>query len=155
MKGQKKVIDALNAGLADELAAVNQYIVHAEMCENWGYGELHDAIKKRAIDEMKHAETLIARLLFLEGRPVVSKLSPIHIGETVPKMMDYDLEAELGAVKSYNAFVKLCVELGDKGSAEVFDHLLQDEERHVDWIEAQKDQIAQMGIQNYLSQKIK
>jgi bacterioferritin len=155
MKGNKKVIDALNAALADELGAVNQYMVHAEMCENWGYDRLHDAIKKRAIEEMKHAETLIARLLFLEGRPVVSKLSPIHIGETVPKMMDYDLEAELGAVKFYNASVKLCQELGDKGSAEVFDHLLQDEERHVDWLEAQKDQIAQMGLQIYLANQAK
>jgi bacterioferritin len=100
---------------------------------------------------MKHAETLIARLLFLEGNPVVSKLSPIHIGGTVPKIMDYDLEAELGAVKLYNGFVKLCVEAGDKGSAEVFDHLLQDEERHLDWLEAQKDQIAQMTLPNYLA----
>jgi len=154
MKGQKKVIDALNSGLADELAAVNQYMVHAEMCENWGYDKLHDAIKKRAVDEMKHAEAQIARILFLEGRPVVAKLSAIHIGETVAKMMDYDLEAELGAVRSYNAFVRLCVEAGDKGSAEIFDHLLQDEERHVDWLEAQKDQIAQMGLQNYLAQQV-
>ena len=154
MKGQKKVIDALNAGLADELGAVNQYMVHAEMCENWGYDKLHAAIRKRAVEEMKHAEALIARIIFLEGRPVVTKLSPIHIGETVAKMMDYDLEAELGAARSYNAFVRLCVELGDKGSAEIFDHLLQDEERHVDWLEAQKDQIAQMGLQNYLAQQL-
>lgn len=155
MKGQKKVIDSLNMALADELAAINQYMVHSEMCDNWGYAVLHGVIEKRAITEMKHAEKLISRILFLEGQPTVSKLSPIHIGENVQKMMAYDLDAEYGAVKSYRSFVQICRELGDVGTKEMLDGILKDEEDHVDWLEAQKDQIAQMGLQNYLALQVK
>jgi bacterioferritin len=150
MQGNKKVIEQLNARLADELTAVNQYMVHAEMCDNWGYERLHEAIQKRAIDEMKHAERLISRILFLDGRPLVSKLNKIEIGAEVAKMLRNDWKAEEGAIKDYNADIRLAVELGDNGSRELFESILTDEEKHIDWIEAQLDQIEQMGIQNYL-----
>jgi bacterioferritin len=150
MKGNPKIIKQLNARLADELTAVNQYIVHAEMCENWGYEKLHGLIKKRAIDEMKHAEKLIARILFLEGQPLVSDLNKITIGSEVTKQHKNDWEAENGAIRDYNADIRLAVELGDNGTRELFESILKDEEDHIDWIEAQLDQISQMGIQNYL-----
>ena len=114
MKGNAKLIETLNALLADELGAINQYIVHAEMCENWGYGKLHDHFEKRAIDEMKHAGKLIARILFLEGMPIVSKPSPIHIGSDVPKMFQYDHEAEAGAIAAYNEAIILAGEVKDR-----------------------------------------
>lgn len=150
MQGNKKVIEQLNARLADELTAVNQYMVHAEMCDNWGYERLHGAIQKRAIDEMKHAERLIGRILFLEGQPTVSRLNPIEIGADVEKMLRHDWRAEETAIKDYNADIRLAVELGDNGTRELFESILTDEEKHIDWIEAQLDQIKQMGIQNYL-----
>ena len=154
MKGQKKVIDTLNALLADELTAISQYMVHSEMCDNWGYARLHDVVEKRAIDEMKHAEKLIARVLYLEGRPVVTKLNPITIGEVVPKQIDNDWNAEAGAIKSYNAGIKLCVELGDNGTRELLESILKDEEAHIDQLEAQQDQIRQLGVQNFLSEQL-
>ena len=150
MQGNAKVIEQLNARLADELTAINQYMVHAEMCDNWGYEHLHEAIQKHAIDEMKHAEKLIGRILFLEGRPTVSKLNKISIGPDVEKMHKNDWKAEETAVKDYNADIRLAVELGDNGTRELFESILTDEEKHIDWIEAQLDQIEQMGIQNYL-----
>ena len=153
MKGNEKLIKTLNGLLADELTAINQYIVHAEMCANWGYSKLHDAIQARAVTEMKHAETLIERILFLEGKPQVSKLNGIHIGADVPKMMDNDLGAEMGAVKAYNAAVKLAVEVADNATKEMLEHILKDEDGHVDDIEQQRDQIGQMGLAIYLSTK--
>ena len=150
MQGNEKIIERLNARLADELTAVNQYMVHAEMCANWGYEHLHEAIQKRAIEEMKHAERLIGRILFLEGRPTVSKLNKVEIGPDVEKMHKNDRKAEETAIKDYNADIRLCVELGDNGTRELFESILVDEERHIDWLEAQLDQIKQMGIQNYL-----
>ena len=154
MKGQKKVIDKLNDLLADELTAINQYMVHSEMCDNWGYEKLHKAIEKRAIDEMKHAEKLIARILFLEGLPVVSKLKPIHIGAQVEAQHQNDWNAEDGAVKSYNDGIKICRELADNGTRELLESILKDEEAHIDWLEAEMDQIKQMGVQNYLVEQI-
>ena len=154
MKGQKKVIDTLNALLADELTAISQYMVHSEMCDNWGYAKLHAAVEKRAIDEMKHAEKLIARVLFLEGKPIVSKLNPIVIGPVVEKQIDNDWNAEAGAVKNYNAAIKLAVELGDNGTRELLESILKDEEAHIDLLEAQKDQIGQLGIQNFLTEQL-
>ena len=151
MKGNSEVIKVLNSLLASELAAINQYMVHAEMCENWGYERLGSAIQKRAIDEMKHAEGLIARILFLEGIPIVSELAKIHIGADVPKMFANDHEAEAEAIKDYNAAIKLCVEVGDNATKEFLDHILLDEDRHIDEIEAVQDQIGQMGIQIFLS----
>jgi bacterioferritin len=150
MQGNEKVIEQLNARLADELTAVNQYMVHAEMCDNWGYEHLHEAIQKRAIEEMKHAERLIGRILFLEGRPTVSKLNQINIGADVEKMHQNDRKAEETAIRDYNADIRLAAELGDNGTRELFESILVDEERHIDWLEAQLDQIKQMGIQNYL-----
>ena len=151
MKGNEKIITKLNDLLSDELTAVNQYMVHAEMAVNWGYEALADAVEKRAIDEMKHAERLIDRILFLEGMPVVSSYKTIHIGPDVEKQIGNDWTAEDGAVKSYNDGVKLAVEIGDNGSRELMESILKDEEAHIDWIEAQQDQIKQMGIQIYLS----
>jgi len=154
MKGDPKVIKQLNARLADELAAINQYMVHAEMCDNWGYKRLHDAIQKRAIDEMKHAEMLIGRILFFEGQPVVSQLSKIQIGSDVAKQHKYDLEAELAAVKDYNADIRTAEQAGDHGTKELLTSILKDEEAHIDWLEAQLDQIEQMGIQIYLTEQM-
>jgi bacterioferritin len=154
MKGHEKVIETLNALLADELTAINQYMVHSEMCADWLYDELHEAIEKRAITEMKHAEKLIGRILFLEGTPIVSKLLTIHIGPSVLDQLNNDRTAELGAVKGYNEGVRLCTELGDNGSRALLESILADEEDHVDWIEGQLDQIEQMGLQNYLVEQI-
>ena len=150
MKGNEKIITLLNDFLADELTAISQYIVHSEMCANWGYNKLHGATEKRAIDEMKHAEKLIGRILFLEGQPVVGQLNKINIGGTVEAQLIHDLEAEAGAIKAYNDGIRLCLELGDNGSRELIDANLHDEEEHLDWLEAQLDQVSQMGSQNYL-----
>ena len=150
MKGNDKIIAMLNDFLADELTAINQYMVHSEMCANWGYDKLHEAIEKRAIGEMKHAEQLIGRILFLEGQPVVNQLNKINIGGTVEAQIKHDLEAEAGAIKAYNDGIRLCLELGDNGSRDLIDANLHDEEEHLDWLEAQLDQISQMGLQNYL-----
>ena len=150
MKGNEKIIALLNDFLADELTAISQYMVHSEMCANWGYNKLHEAIEKRAIGEMKHAEKLIGRILFLEGQPVVTQLNKMNIGATVEAQLKHDLEAEAGAIKAYNDGIRLCLELGDNGSRELIDSNLHDEEEHLDWLEAQLDQIHQMGSQNYL-----
>jgi bacterioferritin len=153
MKGKATVIQKLNEQLADELTAVDQYMVHAAMCANWGYEELHNSIEKRAIDEMKHAERLIDRIIFLEGIPVVSKLNKMAIGADVKAQLENDHAAEDGAVKTYNECIKVCVAEGDNGSRELFESILKDEEVHIDWIESQLDEIAQMGIQVYLGEK--
>lgn len=153
MKGNEKLLKTLNGLLADELTAINQYMVHAEMCESWGYSKLHEAIQARAITEMKHAEKLIGRILFLEGKPVVSKLNDIHIGDDVSKMMANDLAAEMRAVKAYNAAIKLATDVADNATKEILDGILGDEDGHVDEIEEQRDQIEQMGLAIYLSTK--
>ena len=155
MKGNKRMITKLNELLADELTAISQYMVHSEMCDDWGYHRLHDQVEKRAIDEMKHAEKLIGRILFLEGTPIVSKLKAMHIGADVEKQLKNDWKAEEGAVKAYNEGIQLAVELGDNGSRELLESILKDEENHIDWLEAQADQVQQMGIQNYLAEQIK
>ncbi len=154
MKGNEKVIERLNARLADELAATNQYVLHAEMCENWGYDKLHDSITKRAIQEMKHAEKLVARILFLEGRPMVSRLGTIKIGSDVEKLHGEDWEAERGAIKNYNDDIVFAQESGDHGTRELLESILKDEESHIDWIEEQQDQMTQMGIQTYLGRQV-
>lgn len=154
MKGNAKIIETLNNLLSDELTAINQYIVHSEMCANWGYEKLHEADEKRAIDEMKHAEKLIGRILFLEGIPIVNQLKKITIGADVEAQHKNDWAAEEGAVKAYNAGIALAVEVGDNGTRELLDSILKDEEVHIDWLEAQLDQIKQMGIQNYLVEQI-
>ena len=154
MKGNDKIIEMLNALLADELTAINQYIVQSEMCANWGYDKLHAVFEKRAIDEMKHAEKLIGRILFLEGSPIVSNLNKIHIGPDVETQHNNDWAAEEGAIKAYNDAVRLAVEVGDNGTREILEDILKDEEDHIDWIEAQLDQIKQMGIQVYLAEQV-
>jgi bacterioferritin len=151
MKGNEKLVKVLNQLLADELTAISQYMVHAEMCHNWGYDKLHEHIQKRAITEMKHAEKLIERIIFLEGRPIVSQLNPMHIGAEVPKMMENDLAKEMGAVKGYNGGIKLAVEAGDNATREILEGILKDEDDHVDDIEEHRDEIQQMGLQIFLS----
>ncbi len=154
MKGDAQVIKRLNARLADELTAINQYIVHSEMCANWGYEKLHAAIEKRAIDEMKHAEKLIARILFLEGRPVVDALNKINIGAEVPAQHENDHRAEKEAIAAYNENIEFAVEAGDHGTRQLLESILRDEENHIDWIEAQLDQIRQMGLPTYLVEQL-
>ncbi len=146
----EKVIALLNDLLADELTAINQYMVHSSMCENWGYDRLHQKIEGRAITEMKHAERLIDRLLFLEGTPVVSNLNPMHIGATVEIQLRNDQKAEIDAIQAYNQGIQVCGEQVDYGTRELLESILADEEDHKDWLDAQLDQVDQMGIQNYL-----
>jgi bacterioferritin len=154
MQGNQKIIDTLNSLLADELTAINQYIVHSEMCSNWGYEKLHNVDEKRAIDEMKHAEKLIGRILFLEGIPRVSNLNKITIGAEVAAQHNNDRASEADAIASYNAGIKLAVEVGDNGTRELLESILRDEESHIDWLEAQIEQISQVGIQNYLVEQL-
>jgi bacterioferritin len=151
MKGNDKLLTVLNQLLADELTAISQYMVHSEMCDDWGYEKLHKAIEKQAIDEMHHAEWLIRRIIFLEGIPVVSKLNPIQIGQTVLAMVSNDQEAELGAVRAYNAAVGLAREVADQATVDLLTQILKMEEGHVDWAEMQRAQIEHMGLPNYLT----
>jgi bacterioferritin len=155
MKGNEKIIVLLNDFLADELTAISQYMVHSEMCANWGYDKLHEAVEKRAIGEMKHAEKLIARILFLEGQPAVSKLNKMNVGPTVEAQVKHDLDAEAEAIKGYNDGIRLCLEVGDHGSRELIEANLHDEEEHLDWLEVQLEHINQMGLQNYLLAQVK
>ncbi len=154
MKGDPKVIDVLNSLLAEELTAVNQYMVHSEMCDDWGYEKLHKSIEKRAIDEMKHAEKLIGRILFLEGIPIVSKYNEIHIGADVSEMYKNDHLAEADAIKSYNSAIALCGEARDYATRDILEAILKDEDAHIDNIEAIQDEIKQMGIQVFLSMQL-
>jgi bacterioferritin len=154
MKGNAAVIKKLNDLLAEELTAINQYMVHSEMCDNWGYQKLHKAIEKQAIEEMRHAEWLIGRILFLEGFPTVSKLNRISIGKSVKDLVLNDYEAEVSAVKAYTAAIKMAVGAGDNGSRDLLTKILKDEEAHADWGEVQRDQIQQMGLENYLTNQI-
>jgi bacterioferritin len=151
MKGTPEILALLNERLSEELTAISLYMVHSEMCANWGYDKLHEAFEKQAIDEMKHAELLIGRILFLEGTPTVSKLQPMKVGATVEEMVMADEDAELGAIKAYNATIAAAVTHGDNGTRELVAKILLDEERHVDWAETQRELIKQMGLQNYLA----
>jgi bacterioferritin len=153
MKGNAKVISELNKALKEELTAINQYFLHAEMCENWGYKKLSDYIKKQSIGEMKHAEKLMERILFLDGTPSMQPLN-VKIGKNVKEMIESDLALEVAAVKEYNDAVAVAREEGDNGSRELFEILLKDEEEHVDFLEAQMQQIKDMGYERYLSQQI-
>ena len=151
MKGNPKLIATLNDLLADELTAINQYMVHSEMANNWGYKKLHEAFEKRAIDEMKHAETLIGRILFLEGSPTVSKYNKMMIGADVPKQLAGDRGLEMGAIKSYNEAIILAGEVKDFATREILEKILKDEDRHIDQIEELQDQIQQMTLPIFLS----
>lgn len=150
MKGNPKVIKELNDALREELTAINQYFLHAEMCENWGYKKLSGYIKKQSIDEMKHAEVLIERVLFLDGTPSMEPLK-LTVGTTVRNMIENDLSLELSAVKQYNAAVQIATQEKDNGSRDLLVKLLKDEEEHVDWLEAQLHQIKEVGYERYLS----
>jgi bacterioferritin len=154
MKGDTQLIATLNSLLADELTAINQYMVHSEMCDNWTFAKLHKAIEKRAITEMKHAEKLIGRILFLEGIPVVSDYRKVYIGADVPKMFENDRMAEAGAIKSYNAAIKLAGDVADYATRDILQAILDDEDAHIDEIEGIQDQISQMGLQVFLSTKL-
>ncbi len=154
MKGNDKLIETLNSLLADELTAINQYMVHSEMCDNWGYEKLHKHFEKRAIDEMKHAEKLIGRILFLEGLPIVSNLGKITIGSDVTKMLESDRLAEMGAIKAYNDAIKLAGDVGDFATREVLESILKDEDDHMDGIEELQDQIGHMTLPIFLTTQI-
>ncbi len=151
MKGNQKLIDVLNNLLAEELTAINQYMVHGEVCDSWGYEKLHKAIEKQALDEMHHAEWLIQRIIFLEGLPIVSKLNPVKIGKTVKEMISNDSSAELNAVNEYNNAIAVAREVSDQASVDLLAKILAQEEGHLDWEEMQRDQIEQIGLENYLS----
>jgi bacterioferritin len=150
MKGNPRVIDELNKALREELTAVNQYFLHAEMCESWGYNKLADYIKKQSIGEMKHAEALMERILFLDGTPSMQPME-LTVGANVQKMIESDLALEISAVKQYNAAVQIATELKDNGTRDLLVVLLKDEEDHVDWLEAQLHQIKELGYERYLS----
>lgn len=151
MKGKDELLAALNDLLSDELTAINQYIVHSEMCAHWGYDALHEAIEKRAIEEMRHAEYHISRILFLEGTPNVSTYKKMTIGKSVEEMIRNDMAAEVEAIEAYNRVVALAGDLEDEATADDLVEILHDEERHLDWLEKQLAQIEQMGVENYLA----
>jgi bacterioferritin len=155
MKGNANVIDALNEVLTAELTGINQYFVHGRMCENWGYQRLWEKLRAESIDEMKHADSLIARVLFLEGVPNVQRLGKINIGETVPEQLRLDHGVEKDAVDRLNRAIELCRSVGDHGSRHMLEEMLTSEEEHLDWIEAQLTLIEQLGAANYLAQQIK
>jgi bacterioferritin len=154
MKGSEKVIEALNKTLQEEFTALSQYFIHAEMCQNWEYNRLAKHLKKVSIVEMKHAEKLIEHILFLEGVPNMADATHVAIGKTVQEQFENDLKAELGAIKSYNDAVKQARADGDNGSAELFTANLRDEEEHTDWLEAQLNQIKEIGYERYLSAQL-
>jgi bacterioferritin len=154
MRGNEQVIGYLNEVLKAELTAINQYFLHAEMCENWGYKKLAAYGKKEAIDEMKHAEMCMERILFLEGVPVMHELFPLQIGQNVKAQIENDLALELVAVPRLNRAIAAAVEAGDNGSRDLFEKILADEEHHVDWLEAQLGIIKEIGLDNYLAQQI-
>lgn len=154
MKGDSKVLDYLQEVLTAELTAINQYFLHAEMMENWGYQKLAAVTKKEAIEEMMHAEKLIERLLYLDGSPNMAELFPLRIGQTVKQQIENDLQLEYEAVPRLNRAIAAAVEAGDNGSRELFEKILTDEEHHVDYLEAQLHMIREMGYENYLSQNM-
>lgn len=155
MKGDPRVIDALNEILTGELTAINQYFLHARMCKNWGYDRIAHIVYKESIDEMKHSQRLVDRILFLEGIPNLQKLGKINVGETVPEQFESDLKLEHQALNNLRAAIKVCFEAPDHVSRELFEHILEDEEEHVDWLETQLGLIKELGLQNYLAEQLK
>jgi bacterioferritin len=154
MKGPDEIIESLNEVLTGELTAINQYFLHAKMCDNWGYRRLADKIRHESIDEMKHAEELVERVLYLDGVPNLQRLWPLKIGETVPEQFANDLELEYAALRRLNDAIARCVALGDNGSRELFAKILVDEEGHVDWLETQLSAIEDLGLPQYLAQQL-
>ena len=155
MKGNAKLIETLNEVLTGELTSVNQYFVHAKMCENWGYHRLAHAVRAESIEEMKHADELIERILYLDGVPNVQRLGKVRVGETVPEQLKLDYKLEQEAIPRLNQGIALAVEVGDNGTRELLEDLLTSEENHIEWLEAQLTLLAQVGEQNYLAQQIR
>ncbi|MBM7118636.1 bacterioferritin [[Archangium] primigenium] len=155
MKGHPQIIDLLNDVLTTELTAINEYFLHARIAENWGYDRLAKKIYEESIGEMKHADRLVKRVLFLEGLPNLQRLAKVNVGETVPEMLRLDLALEAGSQKRLNEGIELCRTLGDNGSREVLEYILADTEEHIDWLEAQLELMKQVGEVNYLAQQIK
>jgi bacterioferritin len=155
MKGDAKVIELLNEVLTNELTTINQYFLHARMCENWGYERLWKKVKHESIDEMKHADRVIERILYLDGLPNVQRLGKVNVGETVEEQLRLDLESEKHNIGVLNRGVELARNAGDNGTAELLEELLVDEEEHANWLEAQLALVAQVGIQNYLAQQVR
>jgi len=155
MKGHDQVITLLNDVLTAELTAINQYFIHGRMCENWGYKRLWKRLREESIGEMRHADRLIERILYLDGVPNVQRLGKVNVGQTVPEQLKLDLELERAAVTALNAGVETCRSLGDNGSRDLLEEILKSEEGHIDWIEEQLELIRQVGEAHYLSQQIK
>jgi bacterioferritin len=154
MKGHPEVIDLLNELLTNELTAINQYFIHAKMLKNWGFLRLAKKVRDESIDEMKHADEVIERILFLEGIPNMQRLNPVKVGEDVPEQMASDMVLEKAAVERYNRGIALCVEKGDNGTRALLESILVDEEAHLDWIEAQLGLIETIGLQRYLAEQM-
>jgi len=151
MKGDERVVKKLDELLSDELTAINQYMVHSEMCANWGYDRLHQAVEGRARQEMHHAEKLIARIIFLQAAPTVSRLNQVHIGADVPRQLQADMEAEVHTNSMYNEAIHLSNEANDAVTRGLLESIVKEEDAHVDWLEEQLDQITQLGVPLYLS----
>ena len=154
MKGDPKVIAVLNQVLKAELTAINQYFLHAEMCENWGYERLAKHVRKESIEEMQHAEKLMEHILFLDGAPNITDYFKINVGQSVKAQLENDLHVEYDAVKRLNEGIDTCVKAGDNGSRDLLEEILTDEEEHIDWLEGQLHSIGEMGIENYLAQQL-
>ena len=155
MRGHERIVSALNDILTAELTAINQYFIHARMCENWGYERLWKKVREESIGEMKHADTLIERILYLEGVPNLQKLGKVNVGQTVPEQLQLDLEVETAAIKALNDGIELCRSLGDNGSRELLEGILAAEEDHANWIETQLTLIGQIGEAHYLAQQVR
>ena len=155
MKGDKQIASLLNDVLTAELTAVNQYFLHARLCHHWGYGRLYERVRKESIEEMKHADELIERILYLEGLPNLQRYGKVSVGQTVPEQFQLDLEVEYDAVKRLNAGIEVCRTAGDNGTRDLLERILHEEEAHVDWLETQQETIKQIGLERYLSQQLK
>ena len=155
MKGVKEVIDLLNEVLAGELVAINQYFLHAKMCKNWGYLRIAAKVRQESIDEMKHADQLADRILFLEGLPNFQRLDRLTIGQTVPEQLKADLELEYRAIKRLNDGIRLCRDKGDNATEDLLTHILVSEEDHADWLETQLKLVEHLGEQNYLAEQLR
>jgi bacterioferritin len=155
MKAKEGVIEMLNKMLTADLTAVNQYFLHAKMCENWGYERLHEKVRSRSIDEMKDADEIIGHILYLEGIPNIQRLGTVHIGETVPEQLKADLKAEQEMLKMLTDGVTHCTKVGDYTTRHLFEDMAKDVDAHIDWIETQLESIRHVGLENYLSEQIK
>jgi bacterioferritin len=155
MKGDKQVLTLLNDVLTAELTAVNQYFLHARLCHHWGYERLYERVRKESIEEMRHADELIDRILFLEGLPNLQRYNKVNVGQTVPEQFQLDLAVEYEAVKRLNDAIKVCRDVGDNGTRDMLEKMLREEERHADWLETQQETIKQIGVEQYLAEQLK